>query len=112
MNPEGCKFVLDITPNFAYVSLGGILYKMFYSEHKDIDLSVQQAADLIIKANGVVVKCRYDRNSPYIADCVSRIRSMESLPELHLTKTVFITDFVNEKKKAFHEIQRFLKLTQ
>lgn len=112
MNPEGCKFVLDLTPNVAYVSLGGILYKMFYKEHLDIDRKIQEAADLIIKANGVVTKCRYERNSLYIANCVERIRSMESLPELHLDKAVFVTDFVNEKKKAFHEIKQFLKLTQ
>lgn len=110
MNPEDCKFVLDITPNFAYVSLGGILYKVFHKENVNIDSSVLEAADLVIKSNGVVIKCRYERNSPYLLDCVDRIRSMESFPELHLQK-MFVTDFVNEKKKAFHEIQKFLTLT-
>lgn len=110
MNPEGCKFVLDITPNFAYVSLGGILYKVFHKENVNIDRSVLEAADLVIKSNGVVTKCRFERNSPYLLDCVERIRSMESFPELHLQK-MFVTDFVNEKKKAFHEIQKFLTLT-
>lgn len=110
MNPEDCKFVLDITPNFAYVSLGGILYKVFHKENVNIDRSVLEAADLVIKSNGVVIKCRYERNSPYLLDCVDRIRSMESFPELHLQK-MFVTDFVNEKKKAFHEIQKFLTLT-
>lgn len=110
MNPEDCKFVLDITPNFSYVSLGGILYKVFHKENVNIDRSVLEAADLVIKSNGVVIKCRYERNSPYLLDCVDRIRSMESFPELHLQK-MFVTDFVNEKKKAFHEIQKFLTLT-
>lgn len=110
MNPESCKFVLDITPNFAYISLGGILYKVFHKENVSIDRSVLEAADLVIKSNGVVIKCRYERNSPYLLDCVERIRSMESFPELHLQK-MFVTDFVNEKKKAFHEIQKFLTLT-
>lgn len=110
MNPEGCKFVLDITPNFAYVSLGGILYKVFHKENVNIDRSVLEAADLVIKSNGVVTKCRFERNNPYLLDCVDRIRSMESFPELHLHK-MFVTDFVNEKKKAFHEIQKFLTLT-
>ena len=110
MNPEDCKFVLDITPNFSYVSLGGILYKVFHKENVNIDSSVLEAADLVIKSNGVVIKCRYERNSPYLLDCVDRIRSMESFPELHLQK-MFVTDFVNEKKKAFHEIQKFLTLT-
>ena len=110
MNPEGCKFVLDITPNFAYVSLGGILYKVFHKENVSIDRSVLEAADLVIKSNGVVIKCRFEHNSPYLLDCVDRIRSMESFPELHLQK-MFVTDFVNEKKKAFHEIQKFLTLT-
>lgn len=110
MNPEDCKFVLDITPNFAYVSLGGILYKVFHKENVNIDRSVLEAADLVIKSNGVVIKCRYERNSPYLLDCVERIRSIESFPELHLQK-MFVTDFVNEKKKAFHEIQKFLTLT-
>lgn len=110
MNPEDCKFVLDITPNFAYVSLGGILYKVFHKENVNIDRSVLEAADLVIKSNGVVTKCRFERNSPYLLDCVERIRSMESFPELHLQK-MFVTDFVNEKKKAFHEIQKFLTLT-
>ena len=110
MNPEDCKFVLDITPNFAYVSLGGILYKVFHKENVNIDRSVLEAADLVIKSNGVVIKCRFERNSPYLLDCVDRIRSMESFPELHLQK-MFVTDFVNEKKKAFHEIQKFLTLT-
>ena len=110
MNPEGCKFVLDITPNFAYVSLGGILYKVFHKENVNIDRSVLEAADLVSKSNGVVIKCRFERNSPYLLDCVDRIRSMESFPELHLQK-MFVTDFVNEKKKAFHEIQKFLTLT-
>ena len=111
MNPEDCKFVLDITPNFAYVSLGGILYKVFHKENVNIDSSVLEAADLVSKSNGVVIKCRFEHNSPYLSDCVDRIRSMESFPELHLQKTVFVTDFVNEKKKAFHEIQKFLTLT-
>ena len=110
MNPEDCKFVLDITPNFAYVSLGGILYKVFHKENVNIDSSVLEAADLVSKSNGVVIKCRFERNSPYLLDCVDRIRSMESFPELHLQK-MFVTDFVNEKKKAFHEIQKFLTLT-
>ena len=110
MNPEDCKFVLDITPNFSYVSLGGILYKVFHKENVNIDSSVLEAADLVIKSNGVVIKCRYEHNSPYLLDCVDRIRSMESFPELHLQK-MFVTDFVNEKKKAFHEIQKFLTLT-
>lgn len=110
MNPEGCKFVLDITPNFAYVSLGGILYKVFHKENVNIGRSVLEAADLVIKSNGVVTKCRFERNNPYLLDCVDRIRSMESFPELHLQK-MFVTDFVNEKKKAFHEIQKFLTLT-
>ena len=110
MNPEDCKFDLDITPNFSYVSLGGILYKVFHKENVNIDRSVLEAADLVIKSNGVVIKCRYERNSPYLLDCVDRIRSMESFPELHLQK-MFVTDFVNEKKKAFHEIQKFLTLT-
>lgn len=110
MNPEDCKFVLDITPNFSYVSLGGILYKVFHKENVNIDSSVLEAADLVIKSNGVVIKCRFERNSPYLLDCVDRIRSMESFPELHLQK-MFVTDFVNEKKKAFHEIQKFLTLT-
>ena len=110
MNPEDCKFVLDITPNFSYVSLGGILYKVFQKENVNIDRSVLEAADLVIKSNGVVIKCRFERNSPYLLDCVDRIRSMESFPELHLQK-MFVTDFVNEKKKAFHEIQKFLTLT-
>ena len=110
MNPEDCKFVLDITPNFSYVSLGGILYKVFQKENVNIDRSVLEAADLVSKSNGVVIKCRFERNSPYLLDCVDRIRSMESFPELHLQK-MFVTDFVNEKKKAFHEIQKFLTLT-
>lgn len=110
MNPEDCKFVLDITPNFSYVSLGGILYKVFHKENVNIDSSVLEAADLVAKSNGVVIKCRFERNSPYLLDCVDRIRSMESFPELHLQK-MFVTDFVNEKKKAFHEIQKFLTLT-
>lgn len=110
MNPEDCKFVLDITPNFSYVSLGGILYKVFHKENVNIDSSVLEAADLVSKSNGVVIKCRFERNSPYLLDCVDRIRSMESFPELHLQK-MFVTDFVNEKKKAFHEIQKFLTLT-
>lgn len=110
MNPEDCKFVLDITPNFAYVSLGGILYKVFHKENVNIDRSVLEAADLVIKSNGVVIKCRFERNNPYLLDCVDRIRSIESFPELHLQK-MFVTDFVNEKKKAFHEIQKFLTLT-
>ena len=111
MNPEDCKFVLDITPNFAYVSLGGILYKVFHKENVNIDRSILEAADLVIKSNGVVIKCRFEHNNPYLLDCVDRIRSMESFPELHLQKTAFVTDFVNEKKKAFHEIQKFLTLT-
>ena len=110
MNPEDCKFVLDITPNFPYVSLGGILYKVFQKENVNIDRSVLEAADLVIKSNGVVIKCRFEHNNPYLLDCVDRIRSMESFPELHLQK-MFVTDFVNEKKKAFHEIQKFLTLT-
>ena len=110
MNPEDCKFVLDITPNFSYVSLGGILYKVFHRENVNIDSSILEAADLVSKSNGVVIKCRFERNSPYLLDCVDRIRSMESFPELHLQK-MFVTDFVNEKKKAFHEIQKFLTLT-
>ena len=110
MNPEDCKFVLDITPNFSYVSLGGILYKVFHKENVNIDRSVLEAADLVSKSNGVVIKCRFEHNSPYLSDCVDRIGSMDSFTKLHLQK-MFVTDFVNEKKKAFHEIQKFLTLT-
>ena len=111
MNPENCKFILDITPNFAYISLSGILYKVFYKENVNINRSILEAADLVIKSNGVVVKCRFESNNPYLLDCVSRIRSLEELPELQLESHVSIVDFIKEKKKAFYEIQKFLMLT-
>lgn len=111
MNPEDCKFILDTTPNFAYISLSGILYKVFYKENVNINRSILEAADLVIKSNGVVIKCRFERNHPYLLDCVNRIRSLESLPELQLESTVSAADFVKEKKKAFYETQKFLMLT-
>ena len=111
MNFENCKFILDITSNFAYISLSGILYKVFYKENVNINRSILQAADLVIKSNGVVVKCRFERNNPYLLDCVNRIRSLEELPELQLESHVSIADFIKEKKKAFYEIQKFLMLT-
>ena len=111
MNPEDCKFISDITPNFAYISLSGILYKVSYKENVNINRSILEAADLVIKSNGVVVKCRFERNDPYLLDCINRIRSLESFPELQLETIVSTTDFINEKKKAFYEIKKFLMLT-
>lgn len=112
MNPDDCKFVLDINPNFAYVSLGGVLYKVFHDENVEFDRKILEAADLVIKSSGVVLKCRFERNNPYIYDCAKRIRSLESFPELHLGKAIFTADFVNEKKKTLSEIHKFLTMTR
>lgn len=61
---------------------------------------------VVLNKNG-----EYMENTNPIQVLKDRIRSMESFPELQLQKTAFVTDFVNEKKKAFHEIQKFLTLT-
>lgn len=108
MNPETVKFRVDISPNYAFISIGGVLVKIIFKKY--IPLPLQEASNIIIKSNGDVIKCRYSEDNPYLLSCIERIRSGEDLLTYTFETEQQVRMFIQEKMKSFHEIREFLEL--